>query len=158
MSAALDRAWKFIHREEGGSAITNDPADPGGLTRHGVSQRAYPDEDIRNMTEERAKFLFARDYWKPCQCDSLPERVALAVADSAFNQGTRTACTLLQEALRVDPDGVIGPKTLAAAKARNEADLLNDFLSRRLLRYAKGNEKYRRGWFSRILRVKDATA
>ncbi len=153
---ALDRAWRFISHEEGGSRITNDPGDPGGLTRWGVSQRAYPHEDIRNMTEELAKFLFARDYWKPCQCDSLPERVALAVADSAFNQGVKTACVLLQEALKVEPDGVIGFKTLAAAKARDEGDLLNDFISRRLLRYAKGNEKYRRGWFLRVLRLKDA--
>lgn len=153
---ALDRAWKFIHTIEGGNKISDDPDDPGGLTRHGISQRAYPNEDIRNMTEERAKFLFERDYWKACKCDQLPETVAIAVSDGAYNQGARTACIILQEALRVEPDGVIGTKTLAAAKARPEGELLNEFLSRRLLRYADGKPKYRRGWMLRILRLKDA--
>jgi lysozyme family protein len=154
----LDRAWAHIHREEGGARITDDPDDPGGLTKHGISQRAYPNEDIRNLTEARAKELFARDYWAPCKCDLLPERVAIAVADSAFNQGARTAVVLLQEALRVDPDGVIGTKTLAAAKARPEFEVVNEFLSRRLLRYADGKAKYRRGWFLRVLRLKDELA
>lgn len=152
----LDRAWAHIHREEGGARITDDPDDPGGLTRHGISQRAYPNEDIRNLTEQRAKELFAADYWKACRCDDLPERVAIAVADGAFNQGVRTSVTLLQEALRVNPDGIIGTKTLAAAKARPEAEVVNEFLGRRLLRYADGKPKYRRGWFMRILRLKDA--
>jgi lysozyme family protein len=152
----LDRAWAHIHREEGGARVTDDPDDPGGLTKHGVSQRAYPHEDIRNLTEARAKELFKRDYWTPCRCDQLPERVAIAVADSAFNQGARTAVVLLQEALRVEPDGLIGTKTLAAAKARPELEVVNEFLSRRLLRYADGKAKYRRGWFMRVLRLKDA--
>jgi lysozyme family protein len=155
---ALDRAWSFLQRPdiEGGSKFVDDPDDPGGKTRWGVSQRAYPAEDIEHMTEARAKELFARDYWTPCRCDQLPERVAIAVADAAFNQGARTAVVLLQEALRVEPDGLIGTKTLAAAKARPEAEVVNEFLSRRLLRYADGKAKYRRGWFLRVLRLKDA--
>lgn len=153
---ALDRAWAHIHREEGGAKITDDPDDPGGLTKHGISQRAYPHENIRALTEERAKELFTADYWNACRCGDLPERVGIAVADASFNQGARTAITLLQEALRVDPDGIIGTKTLAAAKARPEMEVVNEFLGRRLLRYADGKAKYRRGWFMRILRLKDA--
>lgn len=155
---ALDRAWAFLQRPdiEGGSKFVDDPDDPGGATKWGISQRSYPNEDVRNLTEARAKALFVADYWNPCRCDDLPLTVAIALVDGAFNQGQRKAVQLLQEALRVEPDGLIGTKTLAAAKARPETELVNEFLSRRLLRYSDGKPKYRRGWFLRVLRLKDA--
>lgn len=157
---AFDRAWSFLQRSdiEGGARISDDPEDPGGLTRWGISQRAYPDEDIRNMTEARAKELFRRDYWEPIQGDRLPERVAIALADSAFNQGVGTAIRLLQTALNVKVDGVLGPITMSMAMRNGDTEHLNEFLSRRLLRYANGQAHFRRGWFLRILRLKDALA
>ncbi len=155
---ALERAWQFIHEQEGGAAITNDPADPGGLTKHGFSQRAYPTLNIRDLTEAEAKRLFERDYWRVCKCDQLPDPVAIAVADSAFNQGTGTAIRLLQAALGLDQDGIIGPATLAASKAKPAGMVVNEFLSRRLVRYSNGKDKFRRGWMMRVLRLKDALA
>jgi lysozyme family protein len=160
MSRAFEQAWAFLMRDdiEGGARISDDPDDPGGLTRWGISQRAYPDEDIRNLTEARAKELFRRDYWEPCHCDDLPAPIAIAFADSAFNQGVGTAIKLLQKSLGVKADGVIGPITRAAANNWNgDPEAVNQFLSHRLLRYANGQTKYRRGWFLRVLRLKDAT-
>lgn len=155
---SFDRAWSFLQRAdiEGGARISDDPEDPGGLTRWGISQRAYPEEDIRNMTEARAKDLFRRDYWEPIQGDRLPDAVAIALADCAFNQGVGTAIRLLQTALNVKVDGVLGPITLGMAQRNGDTDHLNEFLSRRLLRYANGQARFRRGWFLRILRLKDA--
>ena len=49
---------------EGGTVV-----DSGGLTNFGISQNAYPDEDIENMTPERARFLFSRDYYIPLCID-----------------------------------------------------------------------------------------
>ncbi len=49
----------LIH--EGGSRVTDDPDDRGGLTRYGISQRSYPDLDIRNLTEDQAKEVYKRD-------------------------------------------------------------------------------------------------
>lgn len=154
----FERAWMFLQRPdiEGGSKITADPDDPGGLTKWGISQRAYPNLDIAELKEDDAKALFRRDYWEKCSCTSMPGIVGIALADSAFNQGPKTAIRLLQEALRVDPDGIIGPATLAALHRKTPNDVLNEFLSRRATRYADGNAKYRRGWFLRLFKLKDA--
>lgn len=157
---AFERAWSFLQRPdiEGGARISDDPADPGGVTKWGISQRAYPDEDIQHLTEPRAKELFRRDYWDRCQCEQLPERMAIALADAAFNQGVDAAMRQLQRALNVSVDGVMGPRTMAAVVRKSDPEHLNEFLSQRLLRYADGQGKYRRGWFLRILRLKDALA
>lgn len=154
----FERAWMFLQRPdiEGGARVVDDPDDPGGLTKWGISQRAYPALDIRALTEDEAKALFRRDYWEKCNCTAMPPAVAVAVADAAFNQGTRAAASLLQEALRVDPDGIIGPNTLAALHRNRPNEIVNEFLSRRATRYADGKAKYRRGWFLRLFKLKDA--
>lgn len=154
--SAFERCWQFLRAVEGGGRIVNDTGDPGGITRWGISQRAYPGEDIRTLTEERAKALFARDYWDRCRCESLPTALAIAVADTAFNQGPETAINLLQMALHVEVDGIIGRITLAAIRAADTGELVNEFLARRLFRYADGNIRFRHGWFRRVLLLKDA--
>jgi lysozyme family protein len=154
---AFEQFWAFLQRPdiEGGARVSNDPNDPGGLTKWGISQREYPHEDIRAMTEDRAKLLFRRDYWDVCRCDELPAAVALALADAAFNQGPGTAIKMLQHALGVMADSVVGQVTLRAAHAA-DANRLNEFFSQRLLRYADSHPlDDRHGWFLRVLKLKD---
>ncbi|MBK8639281.1 MAG: hypothetical protein IPN92_13770 [Chromatiaceae bacterium] len=43
---------------EGG--LVNDPRDPGGVTKFGISQRAYPALNIRGLTPDDAKANFYR--------------------------------------------------------------------------------------------------
>jgi lysozyme family protein len=150
----FDRCWSFLQRSdvEGGEKVSEDPDDPGGATHYGISQRAYPDIDIRSLTEAQARVIFCRDYWDVCRCDELPDALAIAMGDTAFNQGAGTAIQLLQDALGVKVDGVFGPVTLRAAQRVD----VNEFLSRRLMRYADSKAKYRRGWFLRVLKLKDA--
>jgi lysozyme family protein len=69
------------------SGYVNDPLDPGSETNYGISKRRYPNEDIPNMTLERAKFLYQRDYWIPHHCDTLPWCEALLMFDSVVNGG-----------------------------------------------------------------------
>ena len=85
----LNQAMDFLIAREGG--YVNDPADPGGETRWGISKRAYPNEDIKNLTLERAKELYTRDYWLKAGCDQLPSPLNLVVLDSAANLGVSRA-------------------------------------------------------------------
>jgi lysozyme family protein len=151
----FDRWWAFLQRPdvEGGDVVVDDSDDPGGVTRWGISQRAYPHEDIAHLTEARAQMFARRDYWEPCRCDDLPDALALIVADAAFNQGPGAAIDMLQTALGVKVDHVIGPVTIAAAFRGGM--VINEMFAQRLLRYANGQGKYRRGWFLRILKLKD---
>lgn len=81
----FDQAFGIIIGIEAG--YVNDPKDPGGETKYGISKRRYPAEDIPNLTLDRAKFLYQRDYWNPHHCDALPWTEALLVFDTAVNGG-----------------------------------------------------------------------
>ena len=141
-----------ILAEEGG--LSNHPHDPGGLTNYGISQRAYPTLDIAALTLADAQALYRRDYWQPLHGDSLPSGLDLLMLDCAINQGVVTAIQLLQQALRIQDDGLLGPKTLTAAAVAMPG-LLDAFTAERALRYEfnRNEAVFGRGWYRRLLRM-----
>ncbi len=145
------QACTFVIGMEGGHV--NDPHDPGGETKFGISQRAYPRLSIGQLSKDDACEIYRKDYWDKVSGDDLPSRIAVAVFDCAVNQGVRRAKRLLQRALRVRVDGRIGPITRAAIASANEDALLLDFLSHRLRAYAgtRNSKRYMRGWSRRVL-------
>jgi len=155
MNAFL-QAFAFVLNAEGGGTITDDPEDPGGLTRWGISKRSHPDLDIANLTLEHARDIYREEYWQRCRCDEFPPPLGMALFDAAVNQGPIRAIRLLQRALRVEEDGVIGPDTLAAANSVITDDLLIQFLSYRASAYAVLNPRFHRGWFARLFRLQRA--
>ena len=146
------RCINLILAEEGG--LSNHPADPGRLTKYGISQRSYPTLDIANLTLDDAKALYRRDYWQPIHGDQLQDGLDLLMLDCAINQGPVTAIKLLQRALRIQDDGIIGPATLSYSAAATP-DLLDAFAAERALRYELNpNEAtFGRGWYRRLLRM-----
>lgn len=78
-----------ILRREGG--YVNHPADRGGETNFGISKRANPDVDVRNLTEEQAVELYRSRYWDAAQVDSFPEHMRGAIFDAAVHHGPGTA-------------------------------------------------------------------
>lgn len=118
----FDKAFDLLIDHEGG--YVNHPDDPGGETKYGISKRAYPNEDIRNLTLARAKEIYKRDYWDRVEAESLPVNVRFDVFDVAVNSGVRTAVRMLQRASFAEPDGVLGPRTRTAIKSMNPLVLL----------------------------------
>lgn len=108
----FDQAFERLIGHEGG--YVNNPADPGGETKFGISRRAYPLENIKAMTLERAKVLYLRDYWGPAGCDAVPDGIKFDLFDMAVNGGVISATKCLQRAAGVLADGQIGPITLQA--------------------------------------------
>jgi lysozyme family protein len=150
--STFDQAVQHVLAAEGGGTITEDPRDPGGLTKYGISLRAYPSfraDGIRSLTEAEAIAIYKRDYWDWLKCDQLPARVAFILFDAAVNQGQPTAAKLLQLACNVHADGIIGDETLRAAQAVDPATLTSE----RILRYAQaqGFVVYGRGWIKRSI-------
>lgn len=90
----FEDAIPWLMREEGSATTT----DTGGLTKFGISQHAYPTEDIAGMTAERAKFFYKRDYWDAIQADKLPPEMRLAAFDSAVNEGVGATKEWLRQA------------------------------------------------------------
>ncbi len=58
----FEHAITITLQHEGG--YVNDPADPGGETRYGISKRAFPKVDIANLTINKAKAIYKAFYWE----------------------------------------------------------------------------------------------
>lgn len=73
---------------------TNDPDDPGGETKWGVSKRAHPHLDIKNLTLAEATEIYEAEYWNAAHCDEIEMPKALAVFDTFVNFSYGRAKTL----------------------------------------------------------------
>jgi lysozyme family protein len=123
--ASFRIAVEKILSVEGG--YSNDPRDPGGETRFGISRRAYPDLNIAELTREAAIQIYRADYWDYDWVDS--QEVAEKLFDMAVNMGVQASNRYLQHALRalgfdLKVDGVVGLKTASATHSANPTVLL----------------------------------
>jgi len=161
---AFERAFTFVIDNEGG--YTANSADPGNWTggkcgagecrgtNWGISAAAYPQLDIRALTEAKAGEIYRRDYWDRAGCRQLLPPLALLVFDAAVNNGVGRAVRWLQAVLGVPQDGVIGPAMLAALEKRGRQDtaLCAEFQARRLV-FMTGLPTWRTfgaGWARRL--------
>jgi len=87
----FDKFFEIVVGLEGG--YVNDPRDPGGETKYGVSKRAYPNVDIKNLTIEGAKAIYKRDYFDKLPI-LLPIDLHLSMFDMAINSGVSAAVQL----------------------------------------------------------------
>ena len=149
---AAVHAWLIL--VEGGES--RDPDDRGGLTKYGISQKQYPDLDIAALAFEQALALYKRDYWDAHQCARLPKLVGLCLFDAVVQHNPVKAKKLIQQGLNVKADGVIGPKTRAAAEQATVASFLSRHLSYRAMYYVSlainrpQQKKFLRGWLRRL--------
>ncbi|WP_457745851.1 glycoside hydrolase family 108 protein [Sulfurimonas sp.] len=154
--ADFNKAIEKTLVNEGG--YVNDPNDAGGETKYGISKRAYPSVDIKNLTQDGAKEIYKRDYWDRLRADEIKsQKVAFELFDTAVNMGVRTASKLIQGCVGAHPDGVIGEKTLQLINSVDEELLLLRFKLAKIARYAyitrrrPANKKYLLGWINRTL-------
>jgi lysozyme family protein len=158
--AEFHKAIDFVLANEGGYA--NNPGDPGGETNFGISKRAYPALDIKNLTREEACTIYERDYWKFDAVSS--QRVATKVFDACVNMGPTQAVRLLQISLGgiqagpVIPDGKLGPDTIGHVNAADEAQLIDEFKARLAKFYCdeavngSGMSGFLLGWLRRAVK------
>jgi lysozyme family protein len=123
-------ATEIVAREGG---YVNDPDDPGGATKYGVTigtmKRLGLDldgdgrvtaGDVKRLDHDTAVDIFVRQYFHRPQIHTLPEALQASVFDMYVNAGGN-AVRILQRLLcemdeRVAVDGAIGPRTAAAAR------------------------------------------
>lgn len=158
----FERLIGAVLEHEGG--LSSVPEDPGGLTKFGISLRAYPHlgaDGIRNLTVEQARDIYYRDWWRRLRCPEIhDDRVAQKYLDTSVNVGRSAGTKVLQRALRtvgepVTVDGKIGPQTIGAANQANPDALLAAMRRLQaahyeaLIRRNPRLEKFRRGWMKR---------
>ena len=149
----FDKAVKVILQHEGG--FVNNPNDPGGETKYGISKRAYPNEDIKNLTIDRATQIYFKDYWQPLNLYLInSDLLALHIFDVAVNSGVGTAVKMLQKVVGTVQDGALGKITAHAANCR--ANTVDEYIEARkdfYIKITKRNPKLKgflKGWFNRI--------
>jgi lysozyme family protein len=146
----FDQAFAKVIGHEGG--YVNSKADPGGETKFGISKRSYPSEDIPNLTLERAKEIYLRDYWGPAGCDAAPDLIRFDLFDMAVNSGVRAAVKAMQKAVGETEDGILGPLTLQSMQSMPTLRLVARFNGARLLYISDATAwpAFGRGWCKRI--------
>ena len=153
-----DRVWNsafnLLIEFEGG--FVDNPNDKGGATKYGISKEQYPDLDIENLTLDKAKEIYRRDYWDRYKCRFLPDSLSIALFDSVVNSNAKRMTKFLQQALGVTADGVIGNQTIGAANRLPEKKVLNDFLDLRLeyLMSLKDWKYFGNGWGARVSKLR----
>ncbi len=153
--ANFEIAMEHVFEWEGGEV--NDPADPGGHTKFGISKRAYPGLDIGSLTKDQAARIYRRCYWDPIRGSDglLDQDQANTLFDFAVNAGVRTAVLVAQRISGTTMDGSFGPKTLAAVT--QHPHFCVDFTLGRIryyMRISNKRPKLRRflfGWIRRAL-------
>ena len=111
MTDLFNKCIRVILKNEGG--YVNHPSDPGGETNFGIAKRFFPDEDIKNLTVERAKELYYLRYWKPMNLEGIiSEEIVLHIFDFGINAGRGRAIKKAQKLCGIAADGICGPITI----------------------------------------------
>ena len=174
------RMLDFIMEREGG--FVNDPKDPGGATKYGISLRflqtidpAMADlnddgdvnvDDIFSMTMETARAFYMDLFYKPMGIGRYPAPMGAAMLDTGVNMGKTRAGIILQQALNksgadLAVDGIVGPKTRTALMFFDTMDTLRAFLLVRVFVYAqlcRENPDLHRFFFGWVERVRQLEA
>jgi lysozyme family protein len=153
-----------------GSTFTDDPADRGGATKYGITQRAWTEAlrtqhvidrgvlDVRDLTEQLAREFYRAMYVQPLAwIDDLELREL--VIDCAVNHGAERAVKWMQRAAGcMAVDGVIGPETRKLVNTFPARTLRALILIARFKFYAQiatdqmpmdPDAKFLRGWINR---------
>jgi len=134
-------AFAATMKHEGGYA--NNHADHGGETFSGISRNnwrgwdGWPDIDRLKQHADfpacldhnadlqgKVRMFYQRNFWMPTMARLDSQELANWLFDKGVNMGVRQAMKLLQRALHVDADGIIGPESLARIAATDPAALL----------------------------------
>lgn len=132
MSPRFLKMIPFLWEWEG-TKFENDPDDPGGATKFGIDQRSHPREDIRNLTEDRAKEIYWESYWEKYGCEGMPFPLGEVVFNCAVNAGYGRAQKIF----------ATGAKTAKAFLAEQDA------FYRRLADARPRSKKFLKGWLNR---------
>lgn len=182
----------FILRWEGG--FVNDPADAGGATNKGVTIATWRNvgydkdgdgdidvDDLKLITDADVRDrVLVPHYWNRWKADQIrSQKVANILVDWVWGSG-KHGIVIPQRLLGVEPDGIVGNKTLAAVNGADPNRLfdaifaarmkfLNDITAESIAKYEKRigrkateselmkytNKRFLKGWTRRLNDIKN---
>lgn len=177
--ANFDLAFRFMAPHEWNQRrnFTNDPHDPGGPTKWGITLKSWQlqgslgdldgdgdvdVDDLKLTTETEAREFYRNRYW--IWEGVHDDRIATKLFDMGVNMGVGTAVGYLQRVLNglgygLKVDFKLGPKTLAAANAADPDRVMLGLVKIQAQHYAEWiakkseREKYRIGLAARATAI-----
>lgn len=159
---SFERCLPLVLEHEGG--FVNHPDDPGGITNLGCTKTTWEKwigrrctvEEMQALTPEDVAPLYREKYWNKVRADDLPPGIDYCVFDTSINSGPGRAAKFLQEVVGATPDGVIGPRTLAAVRAAYPRQVIDAYCAARLawLQELPTWRTFGRGWGRRVSDVR----
>ena len=150
-----------VLKSEGGN--DDDPADHGGRTSRGITQREYdawrrlkglPTLDVWLAPQADIEAIYHDEYWAP-YCDLLPVGADYLLFNMNVNAGPNRGAIILQRALGVTADGRIGSITKEAALKADPIALINAYSNESRAFYLSLRQpKFIKGWLNRVEFVK----
>jgi lysozyme family protein len=160
-SSNFGQSLKLLLKDEGGN--DDDPADHGGRTSRGVTQREYNAwrmeqglyaRDVWSASTSEIEKIYHDEYWNP-YCDGLPTGIDYLYFDMAVNAGPRRATIILQRALGVADDGRIGPITRQSIKLVDPRMLIENYTIKKAAFYVSLHQpRFLKGWLNRCNNVR----
>lgn len=182
----FDMAIVFVLDQEG--FYSDHANDRGEETCLGISRRYHPDwngwelvDEIKasvdhdqdrfmalmggelndadtNELAELAMGYYFKAFWMHYDCHELPGLIAMAYFDAVVQHHPKSAAMLLQEAIGVNADGVIGPITKARVENADQVTVVDRFLAKRLSYYRDlamqpSQAGFFEGWAWRMVRL-----
>jgi len=148
MNSNYEHCLKLTLVYEGG--WSNHPADPGGATMKGVTQRVYddyrrrqglPSQSVRSLSDTELRAIYRRGYWDAVSGDTLPAGLDCSVFDLAVNSGPGRAMSFLRA---TSGDTITRIKGISARR-------------RGFLQALKTFRVFGRGWMARCAAIEAAS-
>lgn len=159
----IDQMLADVLVREGG--YVDHVHDRGSCTNFGITIQTLSDwrdrpvtcQDVRHLTQAEALEIYREFYVRrPGFMQITDERLRYVLVDFGIHSGPRTAIRALQAAIGVTPDGVLGPKTIAAVDAADAADVYRRVLRARMsylagiLQRDPSQRVFAAGWVRRL--------
>ena len=172
MNTNWKRSFDLMLQSEGG--FSDDVRDTGnklpdgraGSTMLGVTQYNWEQwlghevthEQMRKLTAADVEPFYKRKFWDAVRGSALPLGIDYLEFDFAVNAGAGRSSKLLQSAVGVPADGMIGPITLGAVAVYSPTELIDKFSEAKIdfYRGLSNFDVYGVGWMNRVKHVRKA--
>lgn len=163
----FDKAISVVFAQEG--IYSNDSIDKGGETKYGISKTSYPKEDITNLTMDRAKEIYKRDFWDKYQYNKISnESLSITFFSTCVNVGPKNCHKILQKTLNniirenkltlplLSEDGILGNMSIEYTNRLSCYQLKEEYLKALSNYYISislsnpSQSKYLKGWLNRV--------
>jgi len=166
LDADIESLGPIVAKWEGG--FVHDPIDKGGATNMGITLNTWrhygydkngdgkiDEKDIKLLTQDDFKYVL-RKYWDKWKADDINNQsVANILVDWYWGSG-KWGIIIPQRILGVTPDGIVGPKTIAALNAQNQKQFFEAIYTARekflrdIVKNNPSQQRFIKGWLNRL--------